>query len=73
MQLPARSSLASALFVLALLLPATAHSQGCSQCRETIGQTPAKTQTAYRRAIVLLVVAGGGVFGAALVALKRFR
>ena len=52
-------------------VPASA--QGCSQCGEAVGQTPARTQGAYRKAILVLMFAGGGVFTAALVALKRFR
>jgi hypothetical protein len=52
---------------------APAYSQGCSQCREAVGQTPAATQSAYRRAIILMIVAGTTVFTAGLVALKRFR
>jgi hypothetical protein len=59
------------LTVLSFALPG--HAQGCSQCREAVGQTPARTQTAYRRAIVVLAIAGGGVFTAGLVVLKRFR
>ena len=63
------------LLALALLLgcaPA-AHPQGCSECREQVGQTPMRTQKAYRRAIGLMVVAGGGVFAAGIVAMRRFR
>jgi hypothetical protein len=56
-----------------LFLAIPAHPQGCAQCRDTVGQTPARTQTAYRRAIILMVAAGSLVFGAALVTLRRFR
>jgi len=63
-----------ALILLAgLSLAVPAHSQGCSQCRDAVGQTPAQTQTAYRRAITLMVVAGATVFAAGMVTLKRFR
>lgn len=52
-------------------LPASA--QGCSQCAEAVGQAPARTISAYRHAIVILVVSGVGVFGAGLVVMRRFR
>jgi hypothetical protein len=52
-------------------MPATG--QGCSQCREAIGQTPARTQAAYRRAILVLVGAGATIFTGVVVALRRFR
>ena len=64
-----RKLLLAAMF----LTPAAINAQGCSQCRETMGQAPARTQNAYRRAIILMVVAGSSVFGAGLVALRRFR
>ena len=68
------STRAATIFLaLCLLLPIPAHSQGCTQCRETMGQTPARTQSAYRRAITLMTVAGSTVFLASLFALKRFR
>ena len=65
---------AIAIFVLILAgyaLPASA--QGCSQCAQAVGQAPAQTRSAYRRAIVVLVVSGVGVFGAGLVVMRRFR
>ena len=55
----------------AFTLPAGA--QGCSQCHDAVGQTPVQTQTAYRRAISLMVAAGATVFAAGVVTLKRFR
>jgi hypothetical protein len=59
---------------LATLLSVTpAHPQGCGQCRESVGQTSARTQTAYRRAILLMLAAGTTVFTGGLVALRRFR
>ena len=58
--------------LLALAFTTPAHPQGCSDCRESLNQTPMRTQTAYRRAIVLMVLAGTGVFSAALLALRRF-
>jgi hypothetical protein len=54
-------------------LPPTAHAQGCSQCREAVGETPAATQAAYRRAILVMVAAGATIFAAALVTFRRFR
>ena len=63
--------LAPAILLLGLCIPA--HAQGCSQCRESVGQTPARTQTAYRCGILLMVVAGATVFSAALFTLRRFR
>ena len=62
------------LLALALLLSGIhAQAQGCSQCREAVGQTPARTQEAYRRGIIVLVLAGAGVFGMSLLAIRRFR
>jgi hypothetical protein len=60
------------LFCL-LALPPGAHSQGCDQCREAVGQTPARTQSAYRKAIVTMVFAGASVFTAAVLTLRRYR
>jgi hypothetical protein len=65
--------LALAALLVSLNLCVPAHSQGCDQCREAVGQTPIRTQTAYRRAIVLMVFAGATVFTAALVTLRRYR
>ena len=55
------------------LLPASAHAQGCSQCADQMRATPARLQNAYRRAILVLVLAGGGVFTGAVLTLRRFR
>ena len=66
-----RTKLALTIFAFALASPA--HAQGCSQCAEAVGQTPIRTQTAYRRAIIVLVLAGSTVFTGALIALRRFR
>ncbi len=66
-----------AVFVLLclaiVLLAAPALGQGCSQCAEQMRTTPGAVQSAYRRAIVLLVLAGGSVFGGAVLTLRRFR
>ena len=61
------------ILALVLLTTIQAHPQGCSQCRETIGQTPARTQSAYRKAIVVLVIAGTGLFTASVLVMRRFR
>jgi hypothetical protein len=61
------------LLFLAAAIAVPAHPQGCSQCSEAVGQTPARTQSAYRKAIILMVVAGASVFGAAVILLKRYR
>ena len=63
----------AALVLLLLCSLTPTHAQGCSQCRESVGQTPARTQTAYRRAILLMLAAGATVFTGGLVALRRFR
>lgn len=62
-------------FALMTLLACTslAHAQGCSQCRETIGQAPRQTQAAYRHAITAMTVAAGTLFLASIFVLKRFR
>ena len=69
---PGFGHLALTLF-LALCCSAPAHSQGCSQCRDAVSQTPVQTQTAYRRAITLMVAAGASVFAAGVLTFKRFR
>ena len=57
----------------ALLSSAYAGAQGCSQCRETVGQGPAATQQAYRRGIAVLMVAGAVVFAGGFAVIRRFR
>lgn len=59
--------------LLAMALGGTARAQGCSQCREAVGQTPAQTQRAYRRGIFVLVAAVGCLCGATVVVIRRFR
>jgi len=68
-----RTGLSALILLSALSLANPARSQGCSQCREAVGQTPARTQTAYRNAIILMLAAGSIVFAGALLTLKRFR
>jgi hypothetical protein len=58
---------------LALALGGTARAQGCSQCREAVGQTPNATQRAYRHGIEVLVAAAVCVCGATAVVVRRFR
>jgi hypothetical protein len=59
--------------LLAALSTATAHPQGCSQCREAVGQQPAATQKAYRDGIFVLLGAVALVCGATVVVIRRFR
>ncbi|ADW68553.1 hypothetical protein [Granulicella tundricola] len=59
--------------VLMLMCPPVLYGQGCSQCREAVGQTPARTQVAYRRGITFMMLAGAGVFAGAVLAMRRFR
>ena len=64
----------SAVLVLALWAgAATASAQGCSQCREQVGQTPARQQQAYRKAIVTMVAAAAAVFIAGAFTIRKFR
>jgi hypothetical protein len=39
-----------------------AYGQGCSQCRDSTAAAPVATQRAYRRAIIMMTLAGSGVF-----------
>jgi hypothetical protein len=55
------------------LFPIAAHPQGCTQCRDNLASTSPATQRAYRHAIVLMSVAGGGFFLATLAIFKRNR
>lgn len=50
-----------------------ARGQGCSQCRESVGQTPERTRAAYRHGIEVLVGAVACVAGATVVVVRRFR
>ena len=68
-----RSTLQVLALGMFLTVAAAARPQGCSQCRETLGATSVRNQTAYRRAIVLMTAAGSTVFLASISALKRFR
>ncbi len=63
------------LILLAALLAIipSAHAQGCAQCRDNAAATPPKTQTAYRHAIILLVVTAGTIFAGTVLMLRRAR
>ncbi len=54
-------------------LSATAHPQGCSQCKESIAQSPPATRRAYRNAIATLTLAATGVCTATALCLRRYR
>ena len=73
----AKFNLRSALFLLLLCLPlfaaAPAFAQGCTQCRDNTAATPPATRRAYRRAIILMTVTGGGLFIASVALLRRNR
>jgi len=56
-----------------LLCIRPSHAQGCSQCRDNLAATSPVTQAAYRHAILLLMSAGGAVFLASVLILKRHR
>ena len=66
--------LATLLFLTAIsLLPQPLHAQGCTQCLDNTAATPPATQRAYRRAIILLTLTGGGLFVTTLALFKRHR
>jgi hypothetical protein len=65
-----RTSL-GALLILACLSAAPALAQGCTQCRDNTAATPPATRRAYRHAIILMTVTGGGLFVATIVLFKR--
>ena len=59
--------------LLFAVLTVSSYGQGCSQCREAVGQTPARTQQAYRRGIAVLMVAGIALFAGTIAGVRRFR
>jgi hypothetical protein len=65
-----RTLILSALLTVA---SASAHAQGCTQCRDNAAATPPATQRAYRHAIVLLTVTAGALFVGTVAILKRQR
>jgi hypothetical protein len=56
-----------------LLSPTSARAQGCTQCLDNTAATPPRTQAAYRHAILLMTITGGGLFVGTLILLKRHR
>jgi hypothetical protein len=64
---------AAGLLLLLLLAAVPARAQGCAQCQDNLRQTPARTQAAYRHAILLMMLGSGCVFTTGLFALRRFR
>jgi hypothetical protein len=67
-----RAALEAFLFFV-LMSAAPVFAQGCAQCRDNSAATPPSTQRAYRHAIILMTVAGGGLFLAAVAILKSSR
>jgi hypothetical protein len=61
------------LLTVLLIGTVSAYGQGCSQCRDNTAATPPATQRAYRRAIGLMMAAGGGVFLGTVWMLRRRR
>lgn len=55
------------------IVPASAHAQGCAQCRDSATATPRATQRAYRHAIILLTVTASVFFVATLTIFRRRR
>ncbi len=53
--------------------PLQAHAQGCAQCSETVGQTPTRTQSAYRKGILVLILSATGLAAATTAIARRFR
>ncbi|RXH56957.1 hypothetical protein GRAN_0267 [Granulicella sibirica] len=53
--------------------PMRLSAQGCSQCKDNASAMPASAQAGYRQAIVLLMMAGVGLFVGTLVILRRNR
>ena len=63
-----------ALVVLAaLLVPAPACAQGCTQCRDNTAATSPATQRAYRHAIILMAGAATVIFVTTVAMLRRKR
>lgn len=65
--------LRAAVFALLLFAPLHARPQGCTQCRDNTAATPPATQRAFRHAILLLTVAGSGLFLATLYIVRHHR
>lgn len=54
-------------------MAASAHAQGCAQCRDTLQSTPPSVQAAYRHAIELLGFSGLAIFAGGVYVLRRFK
>ena len=61
------------LTLLAALLTPPLRAQGCPQCQDNLRQTPPRTQSAYRHAILLMTLTGTTLFASGIVLLRRFR
>jgi hypothetical protein len=59
--------------IFGAVLMGSAYGQGCNQCRESVGQTPLRTQAAYRHGIEVMVAAAACVCGATVLVARRFR
>jgi hypothetical protein len=59
--------------LVSLSIAASAHAQGCAQCRDNMQATPASVQLAYRHAIELLAFSGLAVFSGGALLLRRYR
>src|SRR6185437_124942 len=71
--LPVKRLALAAGLLFALLSAVPTLAQGCTQCRDNTAATPPATRRAYRHAIILMTVAGGGLFIATVTLLKRSR
>ncbi|MBS1815676.1 MAG: copper resistance protein CopC [Acidobacteria bacterium] len=63
------------LFFLTVLLLAASHAraQGCSQCRDSVAQTPAAVRAAYRQAIGMMAGGAVALFTGVFLVARRFR
>jgi hypothetical protein len=68
-----RLPLLACLLLLGSFAAPPAFAQGCTQCRDNTAATPPATRRAYRRAIILMTVTGGGLFVASVALLRRNR
>jgi len=68
-----RLALLACLLFLGSFAAPPGFAQGCTQCRDNTAATPPATRRAYRRAIILMTVTGGGLFVASVALLRRNR
>ena len=74
MSLHTHPALLRASLLLTLILTCSAsRAQGCAQCQDSTASTPARTQAAYRRAIILMTVSAGSIFIGGVFLLRRHR